>query len=346
MKKVVDIGIDLGTASVIIAGKGKGILLQEPALVAVDREKRTLIAVGDDAQKLLGRAPASIRVYRPMGDGTVTDPEMLSAMLRYLIGKVRKKSLFSRPRMLITFPGTVNDQEIRVIKASLFEAGARRIDMLERPVAAAIGARLPMRDSHSRMICDIGGAVTDICVLSQGQVVVRDTVNIGGSTFDSAITRYIHRRHNMMIGEITAAEIKENIGSAIPRREQFYMDVPGRSLLTGLPRYMRVTSDEVTDALDDTLQLLMEKIHNVLEHTPPEAVADICDSEMILTGGGARLSGLAQRITQSLKINCRLAEDAQLSAAKGCAIALENWNEYGLYRITRRRKAISAGADD
>lgn len=338
MATVLDIGIDLGTASVVIYGKGKGVVLNEPAVIAIDRETRNVLAVGEEARRMVGRTPGNIVAMRPLGDGMIADFEMASAMLRYFVAKAVGKRILGGPRVIMSVPAGVNEVERHSLTASLFEAGARRTRLMERPVAAALGAGLPIGEAYGEMICDIGGGVTDIAVLSLGRVIVRDTVKIGGDQFDDAIIRYIRRKHNLLLGEITAEDLKINIGSAIPRAEQFYMEVTGRNLLTGLPKIMRITSDEITEAIDEPLQALLEAIHAVLEHTPAELVADIFESGIMLSGGGAQLSGLTEAVALSLKVDCHLADDPQVCVARGCGLTLENWSEYGQFLGERRRR--------
>lgn len=338
MATVLDIGIDLGTASVVIYGKGKGVVLNEPAVIAIDRETRNVLAVGEEARRMVGRTPGNIVAMRPLGDGMIADFEMASAMLRYFVAKAVGKRILGGPRVIMSVPAGVNEVERHSLTASLFEAGARRTRLMERPVAAALGAGLPIGEAYGEMICDIGGGVTDIAVLSLGRVIVRDTVKIGGDQFDDAIIRYIRRKHNLLLGEITAEDLKINIGSAIPRVEQFYMEVTGRNLLTGLPKIMRITSDEITEAIDEPLQALLEAIHAVLEHTPAELVADIFESGITLSGGGAQLSGLTEAVALSLKVDCHLADDPQVCVARGCGLTLENWSEYGQFLGERRRR--------
>ena len=338
MATVLDIGIDLGTASVVIYGKGKGVVLNEPAVIAIDRETRNVLAVGEEARRMVGRTPGNIVAMRPLGDGMIADFEMASAMLRYFVAKAVGKRILGGPRVIMSVPAGVNEVERHSLTASLFEAGARRTRLMERPVAAALGAGLPIGEAYGEMICDIGGGVTDIAVLSLGRVIVRDTVKIGGDQFDDAIIRYIRRKHNLLLGEITAEDLKINIGSAIPRAEQFYMEVTGRNLLTGLPKIMRITSDEITEAIDEPLQALLEAIHAVLEHTPAELVADIFESGITLSGGGAQLSGLTEAVALSLKVDCHLADDPQVCVARGCGLTLENWSEYGQFLGERRSR--------
>lgn len=338
MATVLDIGVDLGTASVVIYGKGKGIVLNEPAVIAYDRDTRNVLAVGEEARRMMGRTPSNIVAIRPLGEGMIADFELVSAMLRYFVIKVTGKRLLGGPRVLISVPAGVNEVERHSIMTSLFEAGARRTQMMERPIAAAIGAGLPIGEAYGEMICDIGGGVTDIAVMSLGQVIVRDTVKMGGDLFDDAIIRYIRRKHNLLIGELTAEDLKINIGSVIPRNEQFYMEVTGRNLISGLPKVMRITSDEITEALDEPLQSLLEAIHAVLEHTPAELVADIFESGIVLSGGGAMLGGLCEAVSLALKVDCHLAEGAQECVARGCGLTLENWSEYGRFLGDRRKR--------
>jgi len=233
----------------------------------------------------------------------------------------------------------VNEVERHSIATSLFEAGARRTQLMERPIAAAIGAGLPIKETYGQMICDIGGGVTDIAVMSLGRIVVRETIKTGGDAFDDAIIRYIRRKHNLLVGPMTAEDLKINIGSALQRNDQFYMEVTGRNLISGLPRVMRITSDEVTEALDEPLHTLLEAIHGVLEHTPAELVADIFESGIVLSGGGAKLAGLCEAVAMSLKVDCFLAEEPQECVARGCGLTLENMSEYGQLLGDKRKHA-------
>ncbi len=338
MAMVMDIGVDLGTASVVIHGKGKGSVLNEPAVIAFDRDTRNVLAVGGDAHRMLGRTPGNIQVMRPLAEGMIADFDLASAMLRYFVTKVSGKHLIGGPRVLLSVPQGVNESERHQLISALFEAGARRTYIMERPVAAALGAGLPIGDASGQMICDIGGGMTEIAVLSMGRMVVREIVKIGGDAFDDAIIRYLRRKHNFFVGPLTAEDLKITIGSAIARNEQFYMEVTGRNLLTGLPKLMRITSDEITEALENPLQELLEAIHGVLEHTPAELVADIYDSGMVLTGGGAMLSGLCEAIRLSLKVECRLAEEPQECTARGCCMILENWQDMSKFLASKKRR--------
>ncbi|MBQ4640681.1 MAG: rod shape-determining protein [Clostridia bacterium] len=338
MATVLDIGVDLGTSSVVIHGKGKGSVLNEPAVIAIDRDTRNVLAVGEDAHRMLGRAPGNIQVMRPLAEGMIADFDLASAMLRFFVTKVVGKHLIGGPRVLLSVPNGVNEAERHQLISALFEAGARRTFLMERPIAAALGAGLPIGDASGQMIVDIGGGVTEIAVISMGRMVVRENVKLGGDAFDDAIIKYLRRKHNFLVGPITAEDLKITIGSAIARNEQFYMEVTGRSLLTGLPKLMHITSDEITEAMAGPLQSLLEAIHGVLEHTPAELVSDISESGIVLTGGGALLSGLCEAIQISLKIDCRLAEDAQECGARGCCMTLEGWQEYSRFLGDRKKR--------
>lgn len=338
MATVLDIGVDLGTSSVVIHGKGKGGVLNEPAVIAIDRDTRNVLAVGEQAHRMLGRAPGNIQVMRPLADGMIADFDLASAMLRYFVSKVVGKHLLGGPRVLLSVPSGVNETERHQLISALFEAGARRTYMMERPVASAVGAGLPIGEPSGQMIVDIGGGVTEIAVMSLGRMTVWNNIKLGGDTFDDAIIKYLRRKHNFLVGPITAEDIKITLGSVIPRSEQFYMEVTGRSLLTGLPKVMHVTSDEVTEAMAGPLQTLLEAIHGVLEQSPAELVGDISEAGIVLTGGGALLSGLCEAVQMSLKIDCRLAEDPQEATARGCCQTLENWNEYNRFLGDKKKR--------
>ncbi len=341
MATVLDIGVDLGTASVVIYGRGKGVVLNEPAAIAFDRDSRNVLAVGEDARRMMGRTPANIAAIRPLQNGMIADLEMACTMLRHFVTRVVGKRLIGGPRILLSVPTGVNEMEKHRITTSLFETGARRTQLIERPIAAAIGAGLPIGQAYGEMIVDIGGGITDIAAVSQGQIIAsnRDYANkIGSDAFDDAIIRYIRRKHNLLIGELTAEDLKISIGSALPRAEQFYMEITGRNLISGLPKVMRITSDEITEAIDEPLHAMMEAIQAVLEMTPAELLADIFETGITLSGGGAQLSGLCEAVAASLKIKCSLAEFPQECVARGCGLTLENWGEFGKFLNDRKKR--------
>ena len=334
-----DIGIDLGTSHVLIYMKGKGIVLREPAVVAIDRDTRDVLAVGEDARRMVGRTPSSILAIRPLKQGVISDFELTSAMLRYFVLKVVGKRLFNRPRAIISLPTGVNEVEKRSIISTMFDAGMRRTQLLEKPIAAALGSGVPIDEAYGTMVVDVSAGVSDVAVLSMGQVVVGDCSKVGGDTFDDAIIRHLRRKHNLLIGERTAEELKINIGSAIPRADQLYLEVTGRNLLTGLPKTMRITSDEITEAMDESLQAFIESIHAVLERTPAELAADIFETGIFFTGGGSELSGLCEAVSAALKVPCTCADDPQTSVVMGCGLALEDPN-LGRFLDDGRRRFV------
>lgn len=338
MASISDIGIDLGTSQILIYMKGKGIILREPTVVAIDRDTRNVLAYGDEAHRMIGRTPGSILALRPLRDGTISDFELVSFMLKSFVTKAIGKHLFARPHAVLALPTAVNEMEKRSLISTMFNAGMHRTQLLNRSLAAALGAGLPMDEAYGAMIVDISAGVTDIAVLSFGKVVVSDCAKVGGDRFDDAIIRHLRRKHNLLIGERTAEELKINIGSAIPRVEQLFMEVTGRNLITGLPKTMRITSDDIFEAIDEPLQQLIESIHGVLEHTPAELAADIFEYGILLSGGGAELFGLAEAISDALKVPCACAEGPQTNVVMGCGRALENMRDLGRFLDDGRRR--------
>lgn len=340
MASIGDIGIDLGTSQILIYEKGKGIVLQEPTVVAIDRDSRNVLAFGSEASRMIGRTPGNILAIRPLRDGTVADYELVSFMLKGFVQRAIGKHMFARPRAVLALPTAVNEMEKRSLISTMFDAGMRRTQLLNRSLAAALGAGLPMDEPYGTMIVDISAGTTDIAVLSFGKVIVSDCVPVGGDRFDDAIIRYLRRKHNLLIGEHTAETLKMNIGSAIPRSEQVYMDVTGRNLISGLPKTMRITCDDIIDAFDEPLQQLIESIHGVLEHTPAELAADIFEYGILLSGGGAKLFGLCEAIAQALKVPCICAEEPQTNVVTGCGRALENMHDLGQYLDDGRKRLM------
>ena len=336
MASVADIGIDLGTSNVVIYARNRGVVLDEPAVVALERDSRVIRAIGTEAYRMIGRTPSGIVAMRPLREGSVADFELTSSILHHFVVQVIGKRMFSRPRAVLSLPSGINENEKRNISAVMFEAGVRRTQLLDRPVAAAIGADMNINEVYGSMVVDIGAGMTDIAVLSTGRVVVSDAVKIGGDHFDDAIIRYLRRKYNLLIGERTAEELKIAIGGAMPRREQMYLDITGRNLISGLPKLMRITSDEIYEAIDDPLTALIEAIHAVLEHTPAELAADVFDAGITLTGGGAQLTGLADAVTTALKVDCHVADNPQNCVAVGCGRTLDNLADYGRYLNDRR----------
>ena len=340
MASISDIGIDLGTSQILIYMKGKGIILREPTVVAIDRDSRDILAFGDEAKRMIGRTPGNILAIRPLREGAISDYELVSFMLKGFVLKAIGKHMFARPRAILALPTAINEMEKRSLISTMFDAGMRRTQLLNRSLAAALGAGLPMDEAYGTMIVDISAGVTDIAVLSFGKVIVSDCAKAGGDRFDDAIIRHLRRKHNLLIGERTAEELKINIGSAIPRSEQLYMEVTGRNLITGLPKTMRITSDDITEAIDEPLQQLIESIHGVLEHTPAELAADIFEYGILLSGGGAEMFGLCEAIADALKVPCSCAEDPQTNVVMGCGRALENMHDLGQLLDDGRRRLM------
>ncbi len=340
MAAIGDIGIDLGTSNILIYMKGRGVILREPTVVAIDRDTRDVLAIGEEARRMIGRTPRNILAIRPLSDGVISDFELVSFMLKGFVTKAVGKHMFARPRAILSLPTSINEMEKRSIISTMFDAGMRRTQLLDRTLAAALGAGLPIDEAYGTMIVDISAGVSDIAVLSLGKVVVSDCAKTGGDQFDDAIIRHLRRKHNLLVGERTAEELKINIGSAIPRAEQLYMEVTGRNLITGLPKTMRITSDDITEAIDEPLQQLIESIHGVLEHTPAELAADIFEYGILLTGGGAELFGLCEAIADALKVPCSCAEDPQTNVVVGCGKAIENMQELGRFLDDGRKRLL------
>lgn len=337
MSRIVDIGVDLGTANVVISAKNGGVVLNEPAVIAINRETHNVLRTGAEAGRMVGRTPSSIVALRPLRDGVISDFELVSSMLRSMIEKVDKKQLFGGPHVVLTVPAGVNAMERHSLIAGLYDAGVRRTHLIEKPLAAALGAGVSIGEAYGRMIVDIGGGMTDIAVTSLGRIVIRNAPPVGGDAMDDAIIRYIRRKHNLLIGEVTAAELKHNIASAVPRTDPISMEVVGRNLITGLPRAMHIDSDELCEAIEDPVQQLVENILSVLENTPAELAADINEEGIMLTGGGAKLTGLSEKITAALKVKCTVADDPQECASRGCAMVLENPRDNSRYLSGKRK---------
>ena len=323
MAKISDIGVDLGTSNVLIYRQDKGIVLREPAVVAVDRDTNAVVAVGSDAYRMIGRTPGNVMTIRPLRQGTVADFELLSTMLRHFVSMANAKKWFSRPRAVLSVPSGVNEVEKRSIISAMFEAGTRKAQLLERPIAAALGVGIDFTKAYGTMIVDMGAGMSDIAVLGTGEIVVSSAVSIGGDYFNDAIIRYLRVKHNFLIGERTAEELKINIGSAVPQVHDVPMEVTGRNLVSGLPKTQSISSAEITEALQGPVSELIEAIQGVIERTPPQLASDIFDQGIVLTGGAAALNGLSEAIYNVLGIPCGVADDPQSCIAVGCAVALE-----------------------
>ena len=312
-----DIGIDLGTASILVYVKGKDVVLKEPSVVAFDRDTNRIKAIGEEARLMLGRTPGNIVAVRPLRQGVISDYTVTEKMLKYFIQKAVGKQRFRKPLISICVPSQVTEVERKAVEDAAFQAGARDVKIIEEPIAAAIGAGIDIARPCGNMIVDIGGGTSDIAVISLGGTVVSASIKIAGDDFDDAIVRYMRKKHNLLIGERTAEDIKIRIGSAYPRPESVTVDVRGRNLVTGLPKTITVTSEETEEALKDTTSQIVEAVHSVLEKTPPELAADIADRGIVLTGGGSLLYGLEELIESKTGITTMTAEDPMTAVAIG-----------------------------
>ena len=318
-----DIGIDLGTATVIAYVKGKGIVLREPSVVAVNNITGEVLAVGHEARRMLGRTPGNIVATRPLRDGVISDYTVTEKMLKYFISKIGGRFFFA-PRIMICIPSQVTEVEKKAVIDAASNAGARKVYLIEEPIAAAIGAGIDISKPCGNMIVDIGGGTTDIAVISLGGSVVSSSIKVAGDKFDEYIVRYIKKRHNVMIGERTAEELKQQIGCVFPKIQDMEMDVRGRDLITGLPKTITIYSSEMMEALEEPAMLIVEAVHSVLERTPPELAADISDKGIYMTGGGCLIDGLDRLLQDKTGINVMIAEDAISCVAKGTGKALDN----------------------
>ncbi len=318
-----DIGLDLGTASVIAYVKGKGIVLREPSVVAVNNLTGEVLAVGHEARRMLGRTPGNIVATRPLRDGVISDYTVTEKMLKYFIGKIGGRFLFA-PRIMICIPSQVTEVEKKAVIDAASNAGARKVYLIEEPIAAAIGAGIDISKPCGNMIVDIGGGTTDIAVISLGGSVVSSSIKVAGDKFDEYIIKYLKKRHNVMIGERTAEELKQQIGCVFPKIQDMEMDVRGRDLITGLPKTITVYSSEMMEALEEPAMLIVDAVHSVLERTPPELAADISDKGIYMTGGGCLIDGLDRLLQEKTGINVMIAEDAISCVAKGTGKALDN----------------------
>ena len=319
-----EVGIDLGTANVLVYIKNKGIVLNEPAVVAIDEETEEILAVGEEARAMLGRTPASIIAVRPLRDGVISDYDITERMLKYFIKKSVGGSKFFRPKIMICVPSGVTEVEKRAVIEAATQAGGKSVFLMEEPVAAAIGAGLDISEPDGKMVVDIGGGTTDVAVMSLGTIVESSSVKIAGDELDEAITKYMRQEHKLYIGERTAEEMKMHVGTAYPREESVSFECKGRDLVSGLPKAVTITSEQMLEALNDPVQIITETIHEVLEKTPPELGADITENGIILTGGGALLNGLDKRVEARTHIRVHIAEDPKSCVAVGTGKALNS----------------------
>lgn len=319
-----DIGIDLGTANTLIFMKGKGIIMREPSVVAVDVRTDTVRYVGKEAKEVIGRTPGSIVAKRPLKDGVIADFDITATMLQIFIRKAINNSIFSRPRIVICIPSGVTDVERRAVKEAAFKAKAKQVSIIEEPMAAAIGAHLPVAEATGSMVVDIGGGTTEVAVISLGGIVASRSVRVAGDELDASIINYIKKKYNLLIGERTAEDIKISIGSAYPYEGEENFEIKGRNLVDGLPKNIFITPEEIRKAIADPIASILDAIRTTLERTPPELSADIIDHGITLTGGGAMLKGFDALITQETGMPVHIAENPLDCVAQGTGMALED----------------------
>jgi rod shape-determining protein MreB len=312
-----DMGIDLGTATTLVFVKGEGVVLCEPSVVAIERGTSHVLAVGEEAKRMLGRTPGNIIAIRPMKDGVIADFEITEAMLRYFIKKVHHRRVLVRPRIVIAIPSGITEVEKRAVKDSAERAGAREVFLIEEPIAAAIGVGLPIQDPIGNMIIDIGGGTTEIAVISLAGTVFSKSIRIGGDEMDEAIIEYLKKTYNLMVGERTSEEIKIKIGSAYPLEEEMSLEVKGRDLVTGLPKSVTITSEEVREALQEPLRAIVEITKISLERTPPELAADLIEHGIVMAGGGSLLKGLDKLVSEETGLPVHIADDPLTAVAQG-----------------------------
>ncbi len=321
-----DIGIDLGTANVLIYIKGQGIVLNEPSVVAIDSETKRALAVGTEAREMLGRTPGKVKAIKPMKDGVIADFETTEVMLNYFIKKVNGKNFFQRPRILICCPSNITQVEKNAIKEAAERTGAKKVFLEEEPKVAAIGAGMDISKPSGNMVIDIGGGTTDIAILSLGGIVNSASIRVAGNAFDNDIVKYLKDKYKLLIGERTAEDIKKTTGTVFPGTKTEKMEVRGRDLVTGLPHTVNITSDEVEEALRESVYTIIHCAKGILEQTPPELSADIIDKGIVLTGGGALVEGFSNLLSQELKVPVFIAESPLTCVAEGTGILLDNLN--------------------
>lgn len=319
-----DIGIDLGTANVLIHVKGKGIVLNEPSVVAIDKKSNKVLAVGEEARQMVGRTPGNIIAIRPLKDGVIADFDVTEAMLRHFINKLNVKGFLSKPRILICCPTNITSVEQKAIRQAAEKSGGKRVFLEEEPKVSAIGAGMDIFQPSGNMVVDIGGGTTDVAVLSMGDIVTSQSINVAGDTLDNDITQYIKNQYKLLIGERTAENIKMNIGTVFPGGRNEQMDIRGRDMVSGLPRTITIQSDEIGRTLKESVSMIVQAAKSVLEQTPPELSADIIDRGVFLTGGGALLNGIDQLLAEELKVPVFISDNPLSCVAAGTGILLDN----------------------
>jgi rod shape-determining protein MreB len=333
-----DIGIDLGTANTLVYVKDKGIVLREPSVVAISTSSRKVLAVGEEAKRMLGRTPGNIQAIRPMKDGVIADFDITEAMLRYFIRKVRSNSFHLAPRVIIAIPSGITEVEKRAVRESATHAGAREVITIEEPMAAAIGVGLPIEEPAANMIVDIGGGTTEIAIISLAGIVFTKSIRVAGDELDTAIINYMKRAYNLLIGERTAEEIKMRIGSAYPLEEELTMEVKGRDSVAGLPKTIHITSQEIRESLGDTIAAIVDAVRSALERCPPELSADLVDRGFVMAGGGSLLRGIDRLLSEKTGLPVTIADDPLSAVANGTGMVMSSDQNYLLPHITSEAK--------
>jgi len=336
-----DIGIDLGTANTLINIRGKGIVINEPSWVAIDRRTREPIAIGVQAKAMVGRTPANVVALRPLRDGVISEYEITQAMLEYFIGKAHQQSIvpLPKPRVVVGIPSGATEVEKRAVFDAAMAAGAREVMMIHEPSAAAIGAGLPVTDVQGTMVVDIGGGTTEVAALAMGGVVVSRSLRVAGDELDQDIINYIRNKYNLFIGERMAEKVKIAIGSAYPLKEEQTIDVRGRNLITGLPEAIDVSSVEIREAMSSSIAVIVKTIRDALDEAPPEILADLIDTGICLAGGSSQLRNLDERLSADLQVRVWVAEDPMTCVARGCGMVLENKDEYASFLVGLERES-------
>lgn len=337
-----DIGIDLGTANTLINIRGKGIVINEPSWVALEKRTREPVAIGGQAKAMVGRTPANVIALRPLRDGVISDYDITQAMLEYFIGKAHQQSIvpLPKPRIVVGIPSGASEVEKRAVYDAAMAAGAREVNMIHETAAAAIGAGLPVNDVQGVMIVDIGGGTTEVALIAMGGIVVSRSLRVAGDELDQDIINYIRNKYNLFIGERTAEKVKMTIGSAYPLKEEQTIDVRGRNLVTGLPEAIEISSIEIREAISSSIAVIVKTIRDALDEAPPEVLSDLFDSGICLAGGSAQLKNLAVRLSEDLKIRAWVAEDPMTCVARGCGLVLESKNEFSGFLVGLEREPV------
>ena len=337
-----DIGIDLGTANTIINIRGKGIVINEPSWVAIEKRTREPVAIGAQAKAMVGRTPANLVAIRPLRDGVISEYEITQAMLEYFIGKAHQQSIvpLPKPRVVVGIPSGATEVEKRAVFDAAMAAGAREVMMIHEPCAAAIGAGLPLNDVQGTMIVDIGGGTTEVAIMAMGGIVVSRSLRVAGDELDQDIINYIRSKYNLFIGERMAEKVKIAIGSAFPLKEELTIDVRGRNLVTGLPESIEISSIEIREAISSSIAVIVKTIRDALDEAPPEIISDLIDSGVCLAGGSSQLKNLDERLSEDLKLRIWVAEDPMTCVARGCGIILEKKDEFSSFLVSLDREPV------